>query len=153
MIDSVDEAFPDTWTPLAETLYDAVRYIAQINSAYYPTSYVYPIAFSDTRSKGVAYKASGIGSLGGSEDTALTGSETARRLHHQRVRPGPLFLRQPPYTGLGVYVAGRQLLQDLRRHLYRRGTDAGPKYSRGAPRLWPHLPRRALHRQRRCGPS
>ena len=76
MIDSVDEAFPDTWTPLAETLYDAVRYIAQINSAYYPTSYVYPIAFSDTRSKGVAYKASGIGSLGGSEDTALTGSET-----------------------------------------------------------------------------
>jgi type IV pilus assembly protein PilY1 len=76
MIDSVDEAFPATWTPLAETLYDAVRYIAQINSAYYPTSYVYPIAFSDTRSKGVAYKATGIGSLGGSEDTALTGIET-----------------------------------------------------------------------------
>jgi type IV pilus assembly protein PilY1 len=82
MIDSVDESFPATWTPLAETLYDAVRYVAQINSAYYPTSYVYPIAFSDTRSKGVAYQTNGIGSLGAggsgssAEEKVLTGTET-----------------------------------------------------------------------------
>jgi type IV pilus assembly protein PilY1 len=76
MIDSVDESFPETWTPLAETLYDAVRYIAQINSAYYPTSYVYPIAFSGAGSSGVAFGGSGAGSIGASEITVLTGSET-----------------------------------------------------------------------------
>jgi type IV pilus assembly protein PilY1 len=76
MVDSVDEAFPDTWTPLAETLYDSVRYIAQINSAYYTSSYVYPIAFSGTGSSGVAWHASGAGSIGSSELTVLTGSET-----------------------------------------------------------------------------
>jgi type IV pilus assembly protein PilY1 len=81
MIDSVDEAYPDTWTPLAETLYDAVRYVAQIDSAYYPTSYVYPIAFnvsgSGTASTGKAWHASsGNGNMGPTEMTALTGSET-----------------------------------------------------------------------------
>jgi type IV pilus assembly protein PilY1 len=76
MIDAVDEAFPATWTPLAETLYDAVRYIAQINSAYYPTSYVYPIAFSGAGSSGVAWHATGAGSIGTTEMSVLTGAET-----------------------------------------------------------------------------
>jgi type IV pilus assembly protein PilY1 len=76
MIDGVDEAYPATWTPLAETLYDAVRYIAQINSAYYTTSYVYPIAFSGAGSSGVAWHATGQGSIGTTEMTVLTGSET-----------------------------------------------------------------------------
>jgi type IV pilus assembly protein PilY1 len=76
MIDSVDESSPATWTPLAESLYDAVRYIAQINSAYYPTSYVYPIAFSGAGSSGVNFATSGIGSIGTSEVTVLSGSET-----------------------------------------------------------------------------
>lgn len=76
MIDSVEESSPATWTPLAETLYDAVRYVAQINSAYYPTSYVYPIAFSGAGSSGVSFATNGIGSIGTSEITSLTGSET-----------------------------------------------------------------------------
>jgi type IV pilus assembly protein PilY1 len=73
MIDSVDESTPATWTPLAETLYDAIRYVAQINSVYYPTEYVYPIAFSS--SSAVGFGSSGIGSIGTSEISALTGSE------------------------------------------------------------------------------
>jgi type IV pilus assembly protein PilY1 len=74
MIDSVDESSPATWTPLAESLYDAVRYVAQINSNYYPTSYVYPIAFSG--SGGVNFATSGVGSIGTSEVSSLSGSET-----------------------------------------------------------------------------
>jgi|CXWL01.1.fsa_nt_gi type IV pilus assembly protein PilY1 len=74
MIDSVDESSPATWTPLAESLYDAVRYVAQLNSNYYPTSYVYPIAFSG--SGGVNFASNGIGSIGTAEITSLTGSET-----------------------------------------------------------------------------
>jgi len=74
MIDAVEEAFPATWTPLAETLYDAVRYVAQINSAYYPASYVYPIAFSG--SGGVNFGTNGVGSIGTSEVSALSAGET-----------------------------------------------------------------------------
>lgn len=74
MIDSVDESSPATWTPLAESLYDAVRYVAQLNSNYYPASYVYPIAFSG--SGGVNFATSGVGSIGTSEVSSLSGSET-----------------------------------------------------------------------------
>ena len=84
MVDAVQESFPSTWTPLAESLYETVRYVAQINSTYVPASYVYPIAFSGGISNGVALAANGVGSLGvdtGSgvdtpELTVLTGSET-----------------------------------------------------------------------------
>ena len=84
MIDAVQESFPSTWTPLAESLYETARYVAQINSTYVPGSYVYPIAFSGGISNGVALASSGVGSLGvdtGSgtdtpEHTVLTGSET-----------------------------------------------------------------------------
>ncbi|THI83764.1 MAG: hypothetical protein CAF41_014775 [Nitrospira sp. CG24A] len=84
MIDAVQESFPSTWTPLAESLYETARYVAQINSTYVPGSYVFPIAFSGGISNGVALAANGVGSLGvdtGSgtdtpEHTVLTGSET-----------------------------------------------------------------------------
>ncbi len=75
MVDAVDESFPDTWTPLAESLYDAVRYVAQINSAYYPTVYTYPIAFSGGSSNGVAFQGTGVGSVGSSEVSALISGE------------------------------------------------------------------------------
>ncbi len=74
MIDSVDESTPATWTPLAESLYDAVRYIAQLNSNYYPTQYVYPIAYSG--SGGVNFATNGVGSIGTAEVSSLSGSET-----------------------------------------------------------------------------
>ncbi|MCP9471851.1 MAG: PilC/PilY family type IV pilus protein [Nitrospira sp.] len=72
MVDAVEESYPATWTPLAESLYEVTRYVAQINSAYYPDTYVYPIAYSP----GVAFGASGRGSVGSAEITVLTGSET-----------------------------------------------------------------------------
>ena len=76
MVDAVDESFPSTWTPLSESLYETARYIAQINSTYLTTAYVYPIAYSGGISNGVAFQGTGVGSIGASEITALTGSET-----------------------------------------------------------------------------
>jgi type IV pilus assembly protein PilY1 len=76
MIDAVQESFPSTWTPLSESLYETTRYIAQINSTYLTTSYVYPIAYSGGNSNGVAFKGTGVGSIGASEISALTGTET-----------------------------------------------------------------------------
>jgi type IV pilus assembly protein PilY1 len=76
MVDAVQESFPSTWTPLSESLFETARYIAQINSSYVPGSYVYPIAFAGGISNGVAFGASGVGSIGASEISALTGSET-----------------------------------------------------------------------------
>ncbi|MCE9534947.1 MAG: hypothetical protein K8R65_00865, partial [Nitrospirae bacterium] len=81
MIDAVQESFPSTWTPLAESLYETARYVAQINSTYVPASYVYPIAFAGGISNGVALAANGVGSIGNggggtAEIKVLTGSET-----------------------------------------------------------------------------
>lgn len=76
MIDAVEESFPATNTPLGESLYEGIRYIAQVNSAFFPSSYVYPIAFSDAGSNGKNLGVAGTGSLGPGELTALTGSET-----------------------------------------------------------------------------
>jgi type IV pilus assembly protein PilY1 len=76
MVDAVDETFPATWTPLAESLYEVARYTAQINSAFYPTQYVYPIAFSGGTSNGVTFGSSGVGGIGGAELSALTAPET-----------------------------------------------------------------------------
>ncbi|MDH4370945.1 MAG: hypothetical protein OEV99_14035, partial [Nitrospira sp.] len=75
MIDAVQESFPSTWTPLSESLYETTRYIAQINSTYLSSSYVYPIAYAGGNSNGVAFQGNGVGSIGGSEITALTGTE------------------------------------------------------------------------------
>ena len=76
MVDAVQESFPSTWTPLSESLYETARYIAQINSTYLTSAYVYPIAFAGGISNGVAFGATGVGSIGGSEITALIGAET-----------------------------------------------------------------------------
>ncbi|MBI3356134.1 MAG: hypothetical protein HY038_05085 [Nitrospirae bacterium] len=75
ILDAIGESFPSTWTPLSESLYETVRYIAQINSTYLPGSYVYPIAYSGGNSNGVAFQATGVGSIGPSELSALTGTE------------------------------------------------------------------------------
>ncbi|MGQ0665484.1 MAG: hypothetical protein ACT4O4_00460, partial [Nitrospiraceae bacterium] len=75
MLDAVGESFPSTWTPLSESLYETVRYVAQINSTYLAGSYVYPIAYSGGNSSGVAFQASGTGSIGAQEISALTGAE------------------------------------------------------------------------------
>ena len=75
MVDAVQESFPSTWTPLSESLFETMRYVAQINSTYLPGSYVYPIAFSGGISNGVGFQASGAGSIGGSEISVLTAPE------------------------------------------------------------------------------
>ncbi|OQW64452.1 MAG: hypothetical protein BVN28_03025 [Nitrospira sp. ST-bin4] len=75
MVDAVQESFPSTWTPLSESLYETLRYVAQINSTYLPGSYVYPIAFSGGVSNGVGFQASGAGSIGGAEISVLTAPE------------------------------------------------------------------------------
>ncbi len=76
MVDAIEETYPATWTPLAESLYDSVRYIAQINSDYYPSKYTYPIAYSDAGSDGKPFQGTGTGSFGNKEISALTGIET-----------------------------------------------------------------------------
>lgn len=76
ILDALSESSPSTWTPLSESLYEASRYIAQINSTYLTTAYVYPIAYSGGSSNGVAFATTGVGSIGPSEITALTGTET-----------------------------------------------------------------------------
>ena len=77
ILDGMEESFPATNTPLSESLYETARYVAQINSSMPGnTSYIYPIAFSGGISNGVALGATGIGSIGAGEISALTGSET-----------------------------------------------------------------------------
>src|SRR5439155_17394997 len=71
MIAAIEATYNGGDTPMAETLYDAARYVAQVNSAYYPSQYVYPLAFSP----GVNLGSTGAGSLGSGELSALTGSE------------------------------------------------------------------------------
>jgi type IV pilus assembly protein PilY1 len=76
MVDSIEETYPASWTPLSESLYDSARYVAQINSAYYPTQYVYPIAYSNAGSSGSPFQSTGTGAWGNTEISALTGVET-----------------------------------------------------------------------------
>jgi type IV pilus assembly protein PilY1 len=76
MLDALGESYPSTWTPLSESLYESSRYIAQINSTFLTNAYVYPIAFSGGNSNGVAFQATGAGSIGPAEISALTGSES-----------------------------------------------------------------------------
>lgn len=73
LVAAVESSFPATNTPLGESVFEGIRYIAQINSAFFPTSYVYPIAFSS--SGGANFGNAGAGSLGPAEITALTGTE------------------------------------------------------------------------------
>ncbi len=75
MVDAVQESYPSTWTPLSESLYETARYVAQIKSTF-ATGYIYPIAFSDSRSSGVNFATNGAGSIGTSEVTALGSGES-----------------------------------------------------------------------------
>ena len=80
MVDSIEESSPLTWTPLSESLYEAARYYAQINSSFFTSSYAYPIAFSGAGSSGVSLATNGVGSIGNNpspgELKVLIGSET-----------------------------------------------------------------------------
>jgi len=76
MVNAVQASYPSTWTPLSESLFETARYIAQINSTYDTLNYVYPIAYAGGVSNGVAFGATGVGSIGAPEITALTGAET-----------------------------------------------------------------------------
>jgi type IV pilus assembly protein PilY1 len=75
MVDAVQESYPSTWTPLSESLYETARYVAQIKSTF-ATGYIYPIAFSDSRSSGVNFASNGAGSIGTSEVTVLGTGES-----------------------------------------------------------------------------
>ncbi len=71
MVNALDFSYNQGNTPMAETLYEAARYFAQIGSAFHTGSYVYPHSFS-ANGLGV----SGPGSLGPGEETVLTGGDT-----------------------------------------------------------------------------
>ena len=62
MVLAVEASRPLTYTPLAETLHTALRYIAQLPQPYDTTNYTYPLAFAP----GVPYQAIGQGSIQGS---------------------------------------------------------------------------------------
>lgn len=72
MINGIEETNNEGNTPLAESLYEALRYVAQVNSSLFDKEYVYPLAYSP----GVSLGSSGVGSLGSGEIKALTGSES-----------------------------------------------------------------------------
>ncbi|MGH7261257.1 MAG: pilus assembly protein, partial [Nitrospiraceae bacterium] len=72
MVNAIDASHNQGNTPMAETLYEAGRYYAQIGSAFHTGFYVYP----DSYSPGVGLASTGPGSLGTGELSALTGSET-----------------------------------------------------------------------------
>lgn len=104
MVDAVDEAFPATWTPLAESLYEVARYVAQINSAFYTTQYVYPIAFSGGTSNGVSFGNSGVG------ESAERRSQPSQRRRSARL--GILIMRAgaiPSSTAVTILPLGRAL--------------------------------------------
>lgn len=71
ILDGIGESFPATWTPLSESLYETVRYVAQITTTF-ATGYVYPLAYSPA----APFATSGKGSIGTSEISVLTGAET-----------------------------------------------------------------------------
>jgi type IV pilus assembly protein PilY1 len=70
MINGIELTRPATPTPLAEALYSAARYIAQLPSTFDTTVYTYPLAF------GTGGLGSGIGAIGPSEITALISPQT-----------------------------------------------------------------------------
>ena len=70
MIKGIEDTFNEGNTPMAETFYEATRYIGQMGSSF-TTSYVYPIAFSP----GVSLAVNGEGGMGLGEVKDLTGTE------------------------------------------------------------------------------
>ncbi len=75
MIDSAEETMNMYGTPLAESLYEAMRYIAQVKQAFLTDRYVYPIAYSTAGSNGVNFGTNGVGGISTGEQKVLTGSE------------------------------------------------------------------------------
>ncbi len=74
MITAIEKTNPATNTPLGETLYTGLRYIAQLPQPFSASTYLYPIAFSPG---GPSFQASQTaGGLGAGEITPLSGSET-----------------------------------------------------------------------------
>jgi type IV pilus assembly protein PilY1 len=75
MIAAVQQTSPATNTPLAETLYTGVRYIAQLPQPFGTATYMYPIAYSPG---GPSFPGASntAGTLGPTEISALSGSET-----------------------------------------------------------------------------
>jgi type IV pilus assembly protein PilY1 len=76
MVAGVEQSLPATGTPLAETLYTGIRYIAQLPQPYTTTSYLYPIAFSSSGGPAFQPGSSQQGSLGPSEQGVLAAGET-----------------------------------------------------------------------------
>ena len=65
-----------TWTPLSESLYETARYIAQLNSTFLNNAYVSSHCLCRRCFQWRRLWGDGVGSIGASEITALTGSET-----------------------------------------------------------------------------
>jgi type IV pilus assembly protein PilY1 len=72
MIDGIDAISAQSTTPLAESLYEAARYIAQLPPTFDTKSYSYPLAFGSAAGFGQA----GVGSIGNGELNALVKGET-----------------------------------------------------------------------------
>jgi type IV pilus assembly protein PilY1 len=72
MIDGMDAIIAQTATPLAESLYEAARYVAQLPPTYDSSGYSYPYAFAGAAS----FKGVGVGSIGPNEIKALAAGET-----------------------------------------------------------------------------
>jgi len=79
MIHSIEEVDNQGNTPLAETLFEATRYIAQVDSYVFPdasyNTYVYPLAFTPGKAMGT-YGTGSMGSGGAGEIDVLTGTES-----------------------------------------------------------------------------
>ena len=74
MITAIEKTNPATNTPLGETLYTGLRYIAQLPQPFSTSTYLYPIAFTPG---GPSFQASQTaGGLGSAEISPLSGSET-----------------------------------------------------------------------------
>ena len=74
MIAAVQQTTPATNTPLAETLYTGLRYVAQLPQPYGTTTYLYPLSSSPGPSFPAATNTAG--SLGPTEIIGLSGTET-----------------------------------------------------------------------------
>ena len=79
MVDAVDELFHKGQTPIAEAMYEAIRYFAQLPSAYNTTGYAIPQAYSPAVAlavNGAGSMGSGGGGAGTPEESVLTGTDT-----------------------------------------------------------------------------
>jgi type IV pilus assembly protein PilY1 len=78
MVGGIERSFPATSTPLAQTLYAGIRYIAQLSQPFGQTNYDYPIAFANSGGPawGTAQTNGGIGA--GEQQGLLPGEDCTR---------------------------------------------------------------------------